>query len=99
MELPCFIGRTLSLGRGSCCSVPSSSGSNGIWVPAKGRWPLLHFDACSFSRLDGREPDRISRRSRGDVGLLIEVADIFSDSMEWVFCCCVEGMVVKNGGW
>ena len=37
MELHCFIGRTLSFGKGSCCSVPSSSEEKGIWAPAKGR--------------------------------------------------------------
>jgi hypothetical protein len=30
IELHCFIGRTLSFGRGICCSVPSSSGSKVI---------------------------------------------------------------------
>ena len=99
IELHCFIGRTLSFGKGSCCSVPSSSGSKVTWAPAKGRWPLLHFWTCSFSRLNGRESERISRRSRGDVGLLVEVADMFSDSTESVSCCSVERMAGSDGGW
>jgi hypothetical protein len=99
IELNCFIGRTLSFGKGSCCSVPSSSGSKGILVPANGRWPLLHFWVCSFSRLDGSESDRISRRSKGKVGFLIEVADMFSDSIKLVVCCSVEGMGEGDDCW
>ena len=47
--------------------------------------------------MNGRESDRISRRSRGDVGLLVEVADMFSDSIELVVCGSVEGMVGSDG--
>lgn len=45
-------------------------------MPADGRTPLAHFSLASLSRLNAWAADRMSRRWMGDVGLVVEVADM-----------------------